>query len=933
MLDAGRLATLALRTLPRDCLIALAFHRVGDELPLWNAGTTPRDLERILGAFSRAATPVSLAELGTTRGRRLLVTFDDGFEDGADIAAPILVRLGIPAAFFLSAGCVDEGVPPWPDRAYAALLRLPEDRLTRLAVRLAPGRDVSTALQAAHAAVHGLKLLDPPRREWVLAALPPTGGEEGRPMSWSQARALVSQGFDVGSHGLTHAVLTTLNDSELEHELRESRRVIETRLGSQVESIAYPDGRCDERVTAAAASAGFRLGLAGGGRLNCEPLDLLSLARLSGEDARIGATALRLRRRPRVDASFAEAADRYENERDLEYGFLTQARRVRDLLSHGHIDNGWGQSPDTATQGMSPNSPWTCLDAGCGAGSLVPYLLTAGATEIVGVDAEPGMIDAARRRFPAHQFLRADVRRLPFPARRFGAAVSLGVLEYVDDPVTALRELARVVDPGGTVIVSVPQRGSPNDLGFRLAERLGIGLRERSRPLTEGELLEAAGRAGLAVRRVESTNFFAFPFDVLFPGPSGRLARAIDSWGRSRAARRLGAQLILTATPAAVSPVAWLVPSVPTRTTFLDRELAELRRLGVTVEPVTPALGISALRTFLRRPFASLAMVVRLQLLKAPRDTERGRPGYLLLALKGMALAGLLQRQGVRVHATFADGVGTVAWCAARLARVPFTFTAHSPYSLWQGSKLLRRQAEAAEYVFCVCSDVEQRLGLLAPGSRREVARCLGPADAPPRRDGERAGLLVAVGAAVPHKGFATGIRAVASAAAAGADVTLEVFGDGPELERLRTLARDSALTERVSFRGLVPNEAVLDRLSDALALLAPCEVQADGDRDGLPVSILDAAACGVPSIATPVAGIPEFVLDGETGLLVPQHDPEALAAAIVRLASDPPFAARLGAAARERLALLHDPTRETGKLVSVWFPYGLPPGSSAPGH
>ena len=99
--------------------------------------------------------------------------------------------------------------------------------------------------------------------------------------------------------------------------------------------------------------------------------------------------------------------------------------------------------------------------------------------------------------------------------------------------------------------------------------------------------------------------------------------------------------------------------------------------------------------------------------------------------------------------------------------------------------------------------------------------------------------------------------------------------------------------------------------------------MQADGDRDGLPVSILDAAACGVPSIATAVSGIPEFVVDEVTGLIVPERDPEALGSAIVRLVEDPDLALRLGRAANERLADRHSASQELQKLADAWFPRG----------
>jgi glycosyltransferase involved in cell wall biosynthesis len=97
--------------------------------------------------------------------------------------------------------------------------------------------------------------------------------------------------------------------------------------------------------------------------------------------------------------------------------------------------------------------------------------------------------------------------------------------------------------------------------------------------------------------------------------------------------------------------------------------------------------------------------------------------------------------------------------------------------------------------------------------------------------------------------------------------------------------------------------------------------VQPDGDRDGLPVAILDAAACGVPAIATGISGIPDFVVDGVTGLIVPERDPEALLAAMVRLVDDPTLAARLGEAARARLEERHDSDRELRKLADAWFP------------
>ena len=446
----------------------------------------------MLTTFARVAAPVEVGGLDGAEGvRRLAITFDDGFEDNASVAAPLLSRLGLPAAFFLSTSCIETGAAPWPERAYDGVLQLDPARAIRLAARLAPGRSCATALDAAHAVVHGLKLVEPSRRLRLLAALP-EGGSAGRPMSWEQARGLLAAGFAVGSHGHSHSVLTTLGDAELAFELAESKRLVELRLGAACDLLAYPDNRSDLRVREAVAAAGYRLAFEGGDRLNPASVDRLGIQRVAGDDRPLAA-ALRLRRRePGEPGGGAGLVDR----RLEEYGFLTQALIVREALSRSR--------------------PARVLDAGCGPGALTPFLREAGTSEIVGVDAAPEMVDEARLRWPEERWLQADVRALPFPGDRFDASVCLGVLEFVPDAEGALRELARVTRPGGRVIVTVQQRNAPNDLGFRFAALFGRARHDPWRAVSEGELVRAARRAGLRPVEVRATNFFAFPFDLLF---------------------------------------------------------------------------------------------------------------------------------------------------------------------------------------------------------------------------------------------------------------------------------------------------------------------------------------------------------------------------------------------------------------------------------
>lgn len=169
-----------------------------------------------------------------------------------------------------------------------------------------------------------------------------------------------------------------------------------------------------------------------------------------------------------------------------------------------------------------------------------------------------------------------------------------------------------------------------------------------------------------------------------------------------------------------------------------------------------------------------------------------------------------------------------------------------------------------------------------------------GPADPAVRRDARRGfGLpeeepvVAYLGALVPEKGVAEVIRAVA----AHPPARLLVAGDGPQRPALERLARQQA-PERVHFAGW------LDRPVEALAAADVVALFSLGG-DTMPAVLIEAGLCGLPSVSTPVGAIPEIVVDGRTGLVVPIGDEEALTTALGSLLSNPERARRMGAAAR----------------------------------
>ncbi len=137
------------------------------------------------------------------------------------------------------------------------------------------------------------------------------------------------------------------------------------------------------------------------------------------------------------------------------------------------------------------------------------------------------------------------------------------------------------------------------------------------------------------------------------------------------------------------------------------------------------------------------------------------------------------------------------------------------------------------------------------------------------------------------------GIAELIGAVAGMPDLGLVVVGDGPDRARLEQVARDLDAADRVFFAGRKSRE-------ETLGIMAACDIFAlNSTWEGMPHAVLDALVLGMPLIATAVGGVPEVVTDGESGLLIPPSDPDALRMALERLIASPSERAHLAAGAR----------------------------------
>ena len=162
---------------------------------------------------------------------------------------------------------------------------------------------------------------------------------------------------------------------------------------------------------------------------------------------------------------------------------------------------------------------------------------------------------------------------------------------------------------------------------------------------------------------------------------------------------------------------------------------------------------------------------------------------------------------------------------------------------------------------------------------------------------------VLTIGRLIEKKGIEYGLRAVAALAASGVPVRYSIVGDGPLRDELEGLASELGIAGRVAFLGWKDQACVASLMKRSDVLLAPSVTDAGGDQEGIPVTLMEAMASGVPVVSTRHSGIPELVISGETGLLLEERDVDGLFSALDRLWRNPREAARLSMAARARVA------------------------------
>jgi peptidoglycan/xylan/chitin deacetylase (PgdA/CDA1 family) len=283
----------------RSRALILTYHRFGDSSDL--AVTTARDFREQLDYIASHYRIVPLSFIaGRLRSKQSLpaglaaITIDDGYRDAYEIAFPILRQMNLPATLFVVTDFVDRKIWMWTDKLRHLTLRAQKESLEATIDNRAfrfPLNGRPSRIEAAERVNAFLKSIPDNDKDKAIARLSESLGveisaappPELSPVTWEQAREMDSMGVEIGSHTLTHPILTQVGREQLRRELVESRARLESILKRQVDLFCYPNGAYNSEVTGEVERAGYRLAVTVEHGLNGPGSNPLALKRIHTE--------------------------------------------------------------------------------------------------------------------------------------------------------------------------------------------------------------------------------------------------------------------------------------------------------------------------------------------------------------------------------------------------------------------------------------------------------------------------------------------------------------------------------------------------------------------------------------------------------------------------------------------------------------------------
>ena len=289
---------------------------------------------------------------------------------------------------------------------------------------------------------------------------------------------------------------------------------------------------------------------------------------------------------------------------------------------------------------------------------------------------------------------------------------------------------------------------------------------------------------------------------------------------------------------------------------------------------------------------------------------------------KSVRFALEMQQEGIEhIHAHFCNHPAVAALIIHRLTGIPFSFTAHGS-DLHVERRMLDKKVEAAAFAVTV-SEFNKQVMLqecgAAAAEKISIIHCgIDPevfVPAPQREPGQPF-TMICVASFEEVKGHKHLVAACEQLQREGVDFECHLIGDGPTRAAIEQQIAAAGLQQRVRVHGPLPRSRVVELLHHADVKVLPSVPTASGKREGVPVVLMEAMACGLPVVSSRLSGIPELVEAYRTGLLLPPGDVDALVQALKTLAGDAALRRKLGQAGREKVLRAFNLRKNTEHLA-----------------
>ncbi len=383
--------------------------------------------------------------------------------------------------------------------------------------------------------------------------------------------------------------------------------------------------------------------------------------------------------------------------------------------------------------------------------------------------------------------------------------------------------------------------------------------------------------------------------------------------------------------------------------TFILYEILELERLGLHIE-IFPLLRqnesvkhaeVEALadRVHYNHVFSMATLTAQLYwLYKRPRNYllawwraiygNFNSKKFLSRALVVVPLAALFARQMQKlniehIHAHWATHPALAAYIAQQLTGLTYSFTTHAN-DIYVEQSMLDEKIHNASSIVTISEYNRQFLHQLygtEATDKTVVIHCgIDPnvfqSQAATKQTEQFT--IICVARLEEKKGHTYLIKACAQLDAQGVNFRCLLIGDGEKRPQIEAQIEQFGLADRLILLGLQPRHRIKELLAEANVMVLASIITKTGQMEGIPVALMEALAMELPVIATAISGIPELIKDGETGLLVPERDPQAITTALLNLYNSPELGSELGRAGRIKVLQEFNLHRNVAKLYHI---------------